>query len=225
VDDPADLCRAGGDGVAAFAYAFSHFCLYIVDENFDLAVVASEIVQRIYLTIGFVALLGLAALAATSTDGMVRRMGGKAWQRLHRFVYVIGVLAVVHYCFQSKLEQWEPTIMAGLLAWLLGYRVLLHFFGVRGRLPAGWVVALGAVVPLLTGFGEAVYFHLAFHVAIMRVLQANLSLVTGIRPAPVVLGFTAAAALAALIRAPAAKARQRGGAAAKAPAKAGIAGE
>ena len=102
-------------GVAAFAYVLIHFSLYTASEAFDLAKVASEIVLRFYLTIGFAALLGLAALAATSTDGMVRRLGGKRWQLLHRLVYAIGVLAVIHYCFQSKLDRWEPTIMAGLL--------------------------------------------------------------------------------------------------------------
>ena len=63
-------------GVAAFAYAITHLTLYTADQMFDLAKVASEIVHRIYLTIGFTAVLGLSALAATSTDGMIRRLGG-----------------------------------------------------------------------------------------------------------------------------------------------------
>ena len=93
-------------GVAAFAYVLVHFSFYIGEpEAFDLEKVASEIVHRVYLTIGFAALLGLAALAATSTDGMVRRLGGRRWQLLHRLVYAIGVLAVIHYCFQSKLDK------------------------------------------------------------------------------------------------------------------------
>ena len=112
-------------GVAAFAYVLIHFSLYTASQAFDLDKVASEIVHRVYLTIGFTALLGLAALAATSTDGMVRRLGGRRWQLLHRLVYAIGVLAVIHYCFQSKLDLWQPTIMAGLLFWLFGYRLLL----------------------------------------------------------------------------------------------------
>ena len=129
-------------GVAAFVYVLIHFSLYTASQAFDLGKVATEIVLRIYLTIGFAALLGLAALAATSTDGMVRRLGGKRWQLLHRLVYVIGVLAVIHYCFQSKLDRWEPTIMAGLLFWLLGYRLLLWRFGVRGHLGLAWVAGL-----------------------------------------------------------------------------------
>ena len=122
-------------GVAAFAYGLAHLSLYTADLSFNIAKVASEIALRIYLTIGFAALLGLAALAATSTDGMVRRLGARRWQRLHWLVYPIAGLAVVHFCMQSKLDEWEPTIMAGVLFWLLGYRMLRWALGVRGRLP------------------------------------------------------------------------------------------
>jgi methionine sulfoxide reductase heme-binding subunit len=66
-------------GVAAFGYVLAHLFLYTAQQAFDLAVVAREIALRVYLTIGFAALLGLAALAATSTDGLVRRLGGKCW--------------------------------------------------------------------------------------------------------------------------------------------------
>src|SRR5579872_3684615 len=125
-------------GVAAFAYALTHLLLYTASEGFDLAKVASEIVLRIYLTIGFFALLGLAALAATSTDAMVRHLG-RRWQSLHRLVYVIALLAVIHYWMQSKLEVWEPTIMAGIYLWLIGYRGLARVVAVRGRVPLVWV--------------------------------------------------------------------------------------
>src|SRR3954471_23333242 len=129
-------------GVAAFAYAIGHLGLYATDQAFDLAKIATEIALRIYLTIGFAAVIGLAALAATSTDGMIRRLGARRWQRLHRLVYAIALLAVVHYCMQSKLDLWEPTIMAGLYAWLMGYRLLVQLVGVRGKLPLPWVGAL-----------------------------------------------------------------------------------
>src|ERR1700757_1608518 len=71
-------------GVASFAYIALHLVLYSFDQGLDLTKVASEIVLRFYLTIGFIAFLGLCALAATSTDGMTRRLGGKRWQQLHR---------------------------------------------------------------------------------------------------------------------------------------------
>jgi methionine sulfoxide reductase heme-binding subunit len=189
-------------GVAAFAYVLIHFSLYTASQAFDLDKVASEIVHRVYLTIGFAALLGLAALAATSTDGMVRRLGGRRWQLLHRLVYAIGVLAVIHFCFQSKLDLWQPTIMAGLLFWLFGYRLLLWGFGVRGHLALPWVTGLSLAAAVATALGEAVYFRLAFHAPLLRVLDTDLSLTTGVRPAAVVLaiglGLTAAAVFRAV---------------------------
>ena len=188
-------------GVTAFAYAFTHLTLYTADQMFDLVKVATEILLRIYLTIGIVAVLSLAALAATSTDAMIKRLGARRWQRLHRIVYVIALLAVVHYWMQSKLEIWEPTIMAGIYIWLMGYRLLARFVGVRGRLPLLWVAGLALIAAAVTALGEAAYFRLAYGVDPMRVLDANLSLVTGIRPAPIVLGLGLAVAAAGVLRA------------------------
>lgn len=194
-------------GVAAFAYAIAHLTLYTGDQAFDLAKVATEIAVRIYLTIGFAAVLGLSALAATSTDGMIRRLGARRWQRLHRLVYAIALLAVIHYCMQSKLDLWEPMIMAGVYAWLMGYRLLARFVGVRGRLPLVWVGALGVAVAILTAAGEAAYFWIAYGVDPLRVIAANWSLATGVRPGVVVLGLglavTAAGALRGLFATPA----------------------
>ena len=200
-------------GVAAFAYVLVHFSLYVVSEAFDLEKVASEIVLRVYLTIGFTALLGLAALAATSTDGMVRRLGGKRWQHLHWIVYLIGVLAVIHFYFQAKLDKWEPTVMAGLLFWLFGYRLLLWGFGRHGHLALPWVAALGLAAAVAAGLGEAVYFRLAFHAPVLRVLNADFSLQTGIRPAAIVLAIGLAVTAAGAFRAAApAESRRAGGA-------------
>jgi methionine sulfoxide reductase heme-binding subunit len=187
-------------GVAAFAYALFHLTLYTADEAFNLTKVASEIVLRFYLTIGFAALCGLAALAATSTDGMIRRIGARNWQRLHRLVYLIALLGVVHFWLQSKLEVWEPTVMAGLYVWLMGYRLLAARFAVRGRLPLAWVGALAPAAAVATAAGEAVYFHLDYHVGLWRVIALNWSLMTGVRPAVVVFGITAAIAAAAALR-------------------------
>jgi sulfoxide reductase heme-binding subunit YedZ len=185
-------------GVAAFCYALFHLTLYTAQQAFDLAKVASEIVLRIYLTIGFTALLGLAALAATSTDAMVRRLG-RRWQKLHRLVYLIALLAVIHFWMQSKLEVWEPTVMAGIYLWLMSYRLLARLVAVRGRVPLLWLGSLGIMAAVLTAIGECFYFWMAYGAPPMRVIAANLSLDTGLRPAPVVLAIaltvTAAAAL------------------------------
>jgi methionine sulfoxide reductase heme-binding subunit len=174
-------------GVAAFAYGVAHLSLYTADQAFDLAAVASEIVSRTYLTIGFLALVGLAALAATSTDGMVRRLGARKWRRLHRLVYAIAVLGLVHFFLQAKLDVWEPTVMAGFLAWLFGYRALKWALPRREGMPVAWVAALGFAAAFFTALGEALYFWLAMGADPLRVLAVNLNLATGIRPAIVVL--------------------------------------
>jgi sulfoxide reductase heme-binding subunit YedZ len=186
-------------GVGAFAYVIFHFSLYVADQAFNPITVAREIVLRIYLTIGFAALLGLSALAATSTDAMVRRLGRK-WQTLHRLVYLICLLGLIHYSMQSKLEQWEPAIADGIFVWLIGYRLLAAKFAVRGRLGLGWVAGLGVVATVLTGLGEALYFRLAFGVDPLRVLEADFSLQTGVRPAAVVLAFAVIVTVAGALR-------------------------
>ena len=111
---------------------------------------------RLYLTIGFVALLGLAVLAITSTDGMVRRLGGKRWQRLHQIVYVLSLLALIHFFQQTKADVWLPTFVAGLFGWLMGYRILIWRKTERGELSTLTLVALAVGVAVLTFLAEAV---------------------------------------------------------------------
>src|SRR5260221_2151156 len=133
-------------GVAAFAYIAIHLTLYSADQTFDLWKVGSEIVLRFYLAIGFTALLGLAVLAATSTDAMVRRLGGFRWSRLHETVYAIGILATLHYFMQSKLEVYEPTVMAGLFAWMMGHRLISRAYGERRGI-SGWATPALSLCP------------------------------------------------------------------------------
>ncbi len=184
-------------GVAAFAYALAHIGGYVVDQGFDLAKVASEIVTRVYLVIGAVAALGLAALAATSTDGMIRRLGGRNWRRLHQLGYGIGLLGSIHYFMQSKLFVDEATVLGGLYLWLMGYRLLAWF----GPVSLGRLAVLGLAAAGLTALGEAGYYTLTRGIDLGRVLAANLSTVTGIRPAVYVLGITLAVTLVAALRA------------------------
>ena len=185
-------------GVAAFAYIAIHLTLYAADQMFDLWKVASEIVLRFYLAIGFAALLGLAALAATSTDAMVRRLGGLRWSRLHEIVYAIGILATLHYFMQSKLEVYEPTVMAGLFAWMMGHRLIARSYGEGRTVPIRAIAALSLLAALATAGGEAVYFRLGLGIDPTLILAADVSLYAGIRPAWIVLlvgaGVTAIAA-------------------------------
>jgi sulfoxide reductase heme-binding subunit YedZ len=111
-------------GLFAFFYVSLHFLAYAgLDQRFDWAAIVEDVVERPYITIGVLALLLLLPLAATSTKGMMRRLGSR-WQRLHRLVYVIAVLAVWHFYWQVKLDTLEALIYAGILSALLGFRLL-----------------------------------------------------------------------------------------------------
>ncbi|MBP0466895.1 ferric reductase-like transmembrane domain-containing protein [Roseomonas sp. PWR1] len=185
-------------GVACFAYLALHLALYAGDLRFDLLKVGSEIVSRVYLTIGFVALVALAVLAATSTDGAVKRLGGAAWRRLHRLVFPAAVLALVHFTLQSKADVTEPMLMSGLFAWLVGYRVLA---------PAGAAPGIVAMVALALGAAAATaalefaWYGLATGIDPWRVLAANLDVAFGLRPALwVLVAGLGAAALRAVPR-------------------------
>jgi sulfoxide reductase heme-binding subunit YedZ len=186
-------------GVAAFAYLFLHLCLYIADENFKLFTVASEIVLRIYLTIGFSALVGLAVLAATSTDAWVRTLGARRWKRLHQIGYGLAVLALIHMFMQSKADVTEATWMAGLFGWMMGYRLLAWRFGKGGRVPLWMATALAVVVAAVTALGESFYFWVKIGVAPWRVLAVNFSLIAGLRPGWIVLIVTLTLCAAGLV--------------------------
>ena len=187
-------------GVTAFVYAAAHLLLYMADEAFDLQKVASEIVLRIYLTIGFVALLILTAMAATSTDGMVRRLGGKRWRRLHRTIYLGALLAVIHFFMQVKANIDEPLVMAGLYGWLMGYRALAASRRLRNRLRTWMPAILGLVAGTMTALGEALYYGIKLGAPPMRVLEANFGFALGPRPAVVVAAICLAVALAGAVR-------------------------
>ena len=168
-------------GVAACVYIALHFLLYIVDQKYDLVTVASEIVHRFYLTIGFLTFLILAALAVTSTDGMMRRLR-RRWQQLHRLVYIAAIVGTVHYFIQVKLNVYEPTWFAGMIGWLLFYRLAAHWLGVE-RASSIWMLALlstGAAV--LTAVGEYGYYAIFTGVRAGRVWDANFMLSAGLRP-------------------------------------------
>ena len=188
-------------GVAAFFYALVHFFLYVIDQNFALGTVAREIVLRLYLTIGFVALVIMTALGVTSTDGMVRRIGGARWSKLHQLAYVIAILAVIHFMLQKKLNIYEPTWMAGLLSWLFFYRIAQRRFH-EVRLPH--LIGLVIASALFTIAAEALWYGLLTGVNWQRVLQANLMFPEAVRPAWVVFfvttGLTVASSIALWLR-------------------------
>lgn len=167
-------------GVASAAYAVLHLSLYVLDQHFDLFKVASEIVLRIYLLIGAIALTGLIALASTSTDGAIRWLGSRRWNTLHRFVYGIALLATVHFFIQSKLEIYQPVLMAGFLTWLLAYRGLYRR---NGEVTPLHLLLLACAVATLTAIGEAALYMFTSGVDARLILLAHFDIDMEVRPA------------------------------------------
>jgi len=138
-------------GLFAFFYASLHFLTYVVVDRFasldfpngEIAIFAGwtarhlaasvwdDIYKRPFITIGFTALMTMAPLAATSTAGMIRRLGGRRWNRLHKLVYATGVLAVVHYYWLVKADVRRPIIYGVVVAALLGMRVWRYLTEMR----------------------------------------------------------------------------------------------
>jgi methionine sulfoxide reductase heme-binding subunit len=118
-------------GLFAFFYAGLHFLTYLwLDQFFAIEDIIADVQERPFITVGFTSFILLIPLAATSTTAMIKRLGGKWWQRLHRLVYVIGIGGVVHYLWLVKADTQLPLIYGSLLAILLAYRVW-ELFGQR----------------------------------------------------------------------------------------------
>jgi len=114
-------------GLFTFFYAALHLGAYLwLDQWFDLPAIWKDVLKRPYITVGFAAFVLLLPLAVTSSNGWVRRLGGRNWQRLHRLIYPIAVLAVVHFWWQkaAKNDVGEPLAYAIVIGLLLGVRLL-----------------------------------------------------------------------------------------------------
>ncbi|MBR0568514.1 sulfoxide reductase heme-binding subunit YedZ [Azoarcus sp. L1K30] len=110
-------------GLFAFAYGVAHFAIYLwLDQFFDWAAIAKDILKRPYITVGFTALVLMVPLAATSTNAAIKRLGGRRWQALHRSVYAIAIFGVLHYWWLVKADILQPVIYGVILAALLGVR-------------------------------------------------------------------------------------------------------
>lgn len=111
-------------GLLAFYYAALHLITYLVlDQGLDLAAIVADIVKRPYITIGMATFVILVPLAVTSNNAAIRRMGGQAWAKLHRLVYLAAIGAVLHFLLVVKSWPPEPLVYAAIVAVLLGYRL------------------------------------------------------------------------------------------------------
>ena len=191
-------------GVGTFCYIAAHLALFFADQSYSVGKFIHEITHRVYLIVGAVAWIGLAALAATSTDGMVRRLGGMRWRRLHQAIYAIALLALIHYFQQTKADVTVPTFAAGLFLWLIAYRVLAWWQD-SSELSTLSLFGLAIAVSVATFLGEAIGIAIAFHVSPMRVLGTIFDFDAGIRP-----GWQVLAAGLAVTAADAVMSRWRG---------------
>ncbi len=167
-------------GVSVLAYALLHLGLYAASEHWNLSKVVSEIFVRFYLIVGFSALAGLAVLGATSFDSAVRRLGPN-WNRLHLLVYPVAVLALFHFFLQSKSDVSQATLMAGIFALLMIYRLAVKLgFPLSNFLVLAACALLGAAA---TAAIEYAWYALATGIPAERVFQANFNVAGSIRPA------------------------------------------
>jgi len=182
-------------GVAAALYAGAHFLIYVLDQKWNLLVVATEIIKRFYLTIGFVTLLMLVALAVTSTDGWQKRLR-RNWKRLHWLIYPAAFIAIVHFFIQSKVKIGEPAFTAGLFAWLMLWRAL------PAKMQRSYLglAILGVAATLATVVFEATWYWLVNGRDPVVALLANIDPELAFRPAQKVLIASLLVILAVALR-------------------------
>ena len=115
-------------GLFAFFYACMHMLLYLgLDQFFDWQEIWLDIIKRPFITVGFVSFVLLIPLTVTSTDRMIKRLGGRRWKKLHYLIYLIVVLSCVHFYMLVKQDKTEPLIYLLIMILLLGVRVINRF--------------------------------------------------------------------------------------------------
>jgi sulfoxide reductase heme-binding subunit YedZ len=180
-------------GLGAFGLTVLHFGLYAFDQQFAWGHIGLEIVLRFYLAVGTIAMIGLAALAASSSDRAVTGLGSAFWNWLHGSIHVIAALSATHFLLRSQTNTFEPMLMLGLLGWLIGYRIIHRS---AGNLSTGALAALAVTTAALTAAAETAWHAVVTGVNPWRILAAHLDVAYTLRPAWWVLiaGLAAAAA-------------------------------
>ena len=115
-------------GLYAFFYGSIHFLTYVwFDKAFDFAAITQDVARRSFILFGMLGFFLMLPLAITSTDKMIKRLGGKRWQRLHRLTYVAAIAGVVHFYLLVKSDTRKPLVFAALVGLLLGYRLYVSY--------------------------------------------------------------------------------------------------
>jgi DMSO/TMAO reductase YedYZ heme-binding membrane subunit len=114
-------------GLYAFFYACAHFLIFFsLDRSLSISSTVSEMGRRKYLLVGITGLVVMVPLAVTSTNAMIKRLGGKRWRALHRLAYVAAIAGVLHYYMQVKADVRQPVAFAAVLLVLFGYRIIVY---------------------------------------------------------------------------------------------------
>lgn len=183
-------------GVACFFYALTHVCLFAINHNEGPIKLFLDILTAPKLLIGFAALSLLLPLAITSNDRMIKRLGARRWRWLHRLVYVIAPIALLHFVLESPVESIEPMLLGGCLYWLFAYRLLQRVTPIG--MPS--MILLGITAALLTAAAEALFLALKVQNSISDTMLANLSIDVGLRPAQLVLAMGVVMLLISIVR-------------------------
>ena len=141
-------------GLFVFLYASLHLATYLwLDQFFDWSAIGKDIVKRPFITAGMLAFTLLLPLAATSNRVMIQRLGGKRWQELHRLIYPLAMIAVLHYTWLVKADASRPALYGAVLALLLGLRLWWRIQGVtmgpQRAMPATFAKAGSRVIPII----------------------------------------------------------------------------
>jgi methionine sulfoxide reductase heme-binding subunit len=183
-------------GVTALAYALAHIVIYFALRFWDFASIAHEMATRVSLVIASLATIGLIALGATSLDAAIAHMGAKGWQRLHGTIYLIAVLALVHYLLSPDTYP-EQFLLSGMFVWLMGWRALARRgLGADPRALA----ALALASALFTALFEPLWVWAIHGYDPMFTLRNDLTLDLGVPPAWEILALGLSIAAGALVR-------------------------
>ena len=124
-------------GHFTFFYTFLHVAIYVgIDLQFDVGEFIKDVTKRNFIIVGMIAIVLLIPLAVTSTKGMIKRLGGRRWKKLHYLIYPIAILGVFHFFMMIRADFTRPSMYAGVIFILLAYRVWKHWQKSRPKKPA-----------------------------------------------------------------------------------------
>jgi len=184
-------------GLAALFYTLFHILLWCADLGWDWASILSQMFTILFLIVGLVATLVMAALGITSNDWGIRRLGAKGWNQLHSLVYAATALSALHFFMESKLDVTQAALLAGLFLLAMAFRVVRRKWSTRLVPLAVAAATCGVATALMEAFSYSVSTRIGFQ----RVLNSNLDFSYEIRPAWWVLAAGLAIAALAEFRA------------------------